>query len=438
MIKLPCRLNDQSPMTNDQRMTNPQCPRNGRPILVIGHSTLVILWSLVIGSLVICRAADWPQFRGPGAAGASSEKNLPVEWSETENIRWKAELPGRGLSSPVVVGGKVFVTACSGVLQERLHVLCFDARSGEKQWERQLWATGSTMCNPKTCMAAPTPVADSKHVFALFATADLVAYDLDGTLLWYRSLSRDYPGITNQVGMAASPALAGPTLLVPMENAGRSFVAALDKHTGKNRWLVERERDINWVSPAVIANGQRTEVLFQSKGELSAYDPLTGEKRWRYEAEGLSTIPSPLGAGELVLAPGNGLAALKPRPDGGTPEVVWKSTRLSSGYASPAVYLGRVYVIAGGGVLNCADLADGKVLWQQRVKGPFSASPVVGDGKVYVVNEEGLTTVVQIGAEPKVLATNDLKDPMLATPAIADGGIFLRSDKCLYCIGGKR
>ncbi len=383
-------------------------------------------------------AADWPQFRGPGAAGASNEKGLPVEWSPTENIRWKAELPGRGVSSPVVAAGKVYLTACSGVLQDRLHVLCFDVRSGERLWERQLWATGSTMCHPKTCMAAPTPVTDGKHVFALFATGDLAGYDADGTLLWYRSLTRDYPGITNQVGMAASPALAGGTLLVPMENAGRSFVAGLSKITGKNRWLVERDRDINWVSPAVITNGDRIEALFQSKGELTAFDPASGQKRWTYEAGGLSTIPSPLGAGGLVLVPGDELAALRPRPDGGTPEVVWKTNRLRSGYASPTVYQGRLYVIGGGGVLNCADLADGKILWQQRAKGPFSASPVAADGKVYLVSEEGVTTVVEIGDQPRIVATNDLKDPMLATPALADGAIFLRSDKYLYCIGGKK
>src|SRR5579875_3980237 len=137
-------------------------------------------------------AGDWPQFRGPGGTAVSEEKGLPVKWSTTENVRWKAELPGRGVSSPVLAGGRVYVSAASTYRERRLHVLCFDAAKGEKLWERQFAATGGTMCHPKTSMAAPTPVTDGRHVYALFATGDLAAFTRDGDLLWYRALQRDY------------------------------------------------------------------------------------------------------------------------------------------------------------------------------------------------------------------------------------------------------
>ena len=152
-------------------------------------------------------AADWPQFRGPDGVGFADGNDLPEKWTATENIRWKAALPGKGLSSPVIAGGKVYVTACSGYQETRLHLLCFDAASGKQLWERQLWATGSTMCHPKTNMAAPTPATDGRNVYAMFATGDIAAFDADGRLLWYRALARDYPQITNQVGLAASLAL---------------------------------------------------------------------------------------------------------------------------------------------------------------------------------------------------------------------------------------
>ncbi|HLW65021.1 MAG TPA: PQQ-binding-like beta-propeller repeat protein, partial [Gemmataceae bacterium] len=223
-------------------------------------------------------AADWPQFRGNNGSGVSEETGLPAKWSQTEGMRWKAELPGRGLSNPVIAAGKVYVTCSSGFQESRLHVLCFDEKTGKKLWERQVWTTGGTGCHPKSCMAAPTPVTDGKAVYALFATADLVCYEADGTLRWYRSLTSDYPTITNQVGMAASPILAKDLVIVPMDNEGESFLAGIDTKTGKNRWKVERPRGINWVTPALRQAGKDDEILFQAGAELVAYDLTTGRQ----------------------------------------------------------------------------------------------------------------------------------------------------------------
>lgn len=398
---------------------------------------VVLCCALIASSRQVSWAEDWTQFRGPNGSAISHEKGLPVKWSDTENLRWKAELPGRGLSNPVIAAGKVYVTASSGYQERRLHVLCFDATSGTKLWERQFYSTGNTGCHPKTCMAAPTPVTDGKHVFALFATADLAALDSDGNLLWYRSLVSDYPTITNQVGMAASPLLLGDTLVVPMENMGESFVLGVDTKTGENRWKLDRQRRISWVSPLAVASGGKPAVLLQSPTDLTAFDPQTGKPRWVFAAEEASTIPSPVAGDGMVFIPGKEFYAIKPGVDGVTPELLWKKGRFNLSYPSPVYDQGKLYLLTRN-IVTCVDGRTGEELWKERVEAPFSATPVLADGKLYVVNEKGTTTVIQLSDPPKVLANNKIDDTILATPAISGGVIYLRSDKYLYCIAEKK
>jgi outer membrane protein assembly factor BamB len=365
---------------------------------------------------------------------------LPIHWSQTEGIRWKADLPGRGVSCPIIAGGKVYVTACSGFQQTRLHALCYEAATGKKLWERQFWATGNTMCHDKTCMAAPTPVTDGERIYALFACGDLAAFDPNGNLLWYRSLGRDYSTLGNNVGMAASPVLCKDVLILPMVNPGDSFVAGLDKYTGRNLWKSEQPRDLNWVTPLVIDQNGTSEVLFQSARGLTASDPETGRVRWSFMAQKLSEVPSPVRANDLLLVAAGGALGLRPGSESKSASIAWQSGKLASGYSSPLYYEGRVYAVNTAGVLNCADAASGKTLWQERLKGKsnqYWGSPIVADGKLYAVDEGGTTTVVQIGPQPIVLASNPLNETILATPAISGGAIYLRSDQHLYCIGSR-
>lgn len=378
--------------------------------------------------LLLLALQDWGGFRGPGGRGVSDEKELPLKWSKADGLRWKAALPGRGLSCPVVAGGRVYVTACAGPRQEELIVLCFDAASGRQLWRRELRATGSTQCNGKTCMAAATPAADGRRVVALFATGDLAAFDPEGRLLWYRSLVGDYPTIGNNVGMAASPVLHGDRVLLAMENVGESFAAAIDARTGANLWKHARAAKINWTTPFVLG----AEVLFQSGEELTAYDLATGATRWSLAGK-FSTIPSPTAADGLVFAPGGTSIALK--PVGGSPSPAWESKLLASGTATPTIHAGRIYTINSGGIVSCGDLATGELVWKHRLPGAYSASPVIAGDRFYAVNEAGLTTVLKLGAEPSVLTENALEDVVLASPAVAGGAIFLRSDKALYAVG---
>lgn len=400
---------------------------------------VVSMLAIVSGMGVAAKAAagDWPQFRGPGGTGVAADTVLPVRWSDSENMLFKIDLPGRGISSPVVAGGRIYLTACGEYKQRRLYVLCFDAATGRKLWERQFAATGSTTCHPTTNMAAPTPVTDGKRVFALFATGDLAALDRDGDLLWYRSLVGDYPDITNQVGLAASPILHDEMLFLPMENPGDSFAGAVDARTGQNRWRMKRERDINWVTPQMVHRQGESEVVFQTKSETTAYDAASGKVRWNFSTPGLSSVLSPLVFRDQVLVSGGDFCALRPVAGKETPEVVWRNSKLRTTYSSGLVYDGKLYVIASPGMMNCVDAVTGKTLWQERLKGNYSSSPIGADGKVYTVNEEGTAIVLKAGDKPQILGTSKFGEPIFATPAIADGRIYFRSDKHLFCIGEK-
>jgi hypothetical protein len=386
-------------------------------------------------------AADWLQFRGADSSGVWDGEPPPRSWGEGQNLAWKAALPGRGLSSPIVAGERVFVTASSGAAQDRLHVLCFDLRSGAKLWERQFWATGPTQCHPKTCMAAPTPASDGRRVFALFATCDLVCLDLDGGVLWLRGLALDYPNATNSVGMASSLVTARAVVVVQAENDSLSFAAGLDAETGLNRWKLPRPPKPNWASPLVVSDGGRggeggaSAVVLQSPDRLSVHDLATGSELWAHE-EACDGIPSAVAAGGVLYVPGKGLTALGVDRGRGAPEVLWRSQRLRASTPSPLVHEGRVFALSGS-ILNCADASSGKELWQLRLEGPFSSSLVAAGGHLYVFNEAGKGQVVRVGASGgEVAGGGELGDTILCTPAMAPGALLVRSDGYLYKIAG--
>lgn len=386
---------------------------------------------------VLVSAGDWSQFRGPDGSGISTESNLPATWAPDQNVIWKANVTGRSVSSPIVAGGRVYVAAAAGTQNDKLNVTCFDAVTGKRLWHRQINATGNTGCHPKSSMAAPTPTADADGVYVLFATADLVSFDKDGNLRWYRSLAGDYPKIANQVGMASSPILWKDKLIVPMDSGGDSFLAALDTKDGHNLWKIERPKDINWVTPALRKVGDKAEVLFLSRAGMSAYDADNGKKIWSYGTEG-SSIPTPVMMGDQVLMMSRGLVCLQPKGES-TPDLAWTSQKLASGSCTPVVYKDRIYNVSAAGVLVCGDKL-GNEIWTERLKkGKYWASPIAADDKIYVCNDEGICTVVQAGGDkPEVLGTNDLKEEIMGTPAIANGNIYLQTVKGLYCIGLKK
>ncbi len=401
---------------------------------------------LTVGLWATCQTlqADWKQFRGPQGAGvAAAGQDLPSLWDRVtgENIAWKAELPGRGLSAPVVVGGKVILTACSGPRQDRLHVLAFDKKSGKQLWHRQFWSTGRTMCHRKTNVAAPTPVADENAIYAFYSTNDVVCLSLDGRLRWLRGLTFDYPNASNSLGMASSPVATENTLILQLENDSESFAIGLNKQTGENRWKIDRPRMANWTSPVLLPvnpDSLGPVVLLQSSQGLAAYEADTGKALWEF-SEGASTIPSTAVGGGLVFVPSDGLTALRPSLDRrGQPEKLWSDNRLAPSTPSPAVYQGRIYTVNRSGVLRCASAEDGELLWQLRLEGRFSSTPVIADHRLYLFNEEGLGHVVDlrpdVDTKERIVGQNDLAEEILCTPAISDKAMFVRSNQHLWKI----
>lgn len=379
-------------------------------------------------------AADWPQFRGPNSGSVAASAKLPTDWSDGKNVAWKVDVPGKGVSGPIVVGGRVFVTSDEGARQQMLNVFCFDAESGEQIWRRTFWATGRTATHPTSANAAPTPASDGERVFAFFSSNDLICLDLDGNLQWYRGLAYDYPKAGNDIGMSSSPVVSGGTVVVQIENQGDSFAAGIDTKTGETRWRMERPTGANWSSPVVLpASGKRGEsVLLQSHDGLTAVEPLTGEVLWRYETQ-CSGIPSSLMSDGWLLVPSNGITALKLSDESNSPELAWDENRLRPGSPSPVAHDGKVYVLASG-VLKCGDLASGDVLWQLRLAGQHWATPVIAGEHLYAINADGTAHVVKLGEKGELAATNEFGQGVMGTPAIVGNAMFVRTKGQLWKI----
>ena len=391
---------------------------------------LPLLLSLLVASTAA--RADWLQFRGPNGSSVSAETKVPAD---TLKVGWSADLPGRGLSAPIVVGDRVFVTAASGPDQSVLHVICFSAADGHKVWERVMRATGRTMTQSKTSVAAPTPCSDGKHVFALYSSNDLFCFDLDGNLQWLRGLTLDYANASNSLGMAQSPIVAGGTLVVQSENDSESFAAGIDIATGVNKWKMDRPKAANW-SSSLIWKGDV--VALQSSKGIAGVEAATGKVVWNY-ADGASTIPSSALGANAIYAASNGITALV--PESGAVSQLWRNEKLRPGTASPVVVGEGLFVVNNAGVLLKADTktgADDKN-FKLRLKGPFSGSPVTVGSRIYIVSERGVFQAIdtstpegKVMQEIELLSGSGSKDLVLCTPAIADGAVYARSDGHLW------
>ena len=403
------------------------------------HQSPITYYVLRIALIALCLAAarlpaaDWMQFRGPHGNGVSDETGAPAAL-DAKSIAWTADLPGRGLSSPIIIGDRVIVTCSSGPRQERLHVLCFNAADGAKRWERQFWATGRTMTQSKTCVAAPTPVSDGRRIFAQFSSNDLICLDLDGNLLWLRGLTRDYPNASSSIGLSSSPVVVGDTVVVQVETDCDSFVAGIDTATGVNRWKTDRPHNRNWSSPVVFADKPgRQVVAIQGLGGVVTFLPATGETVWNRTNES-ANISSPAPGDGVLYVSSHGLVALQADSDSATPKELWRNFLLAAGTSSPIVLGDRVFALAGGGKLCCGKVATGERVWSLQVKGPFSSSPVAAGGKMYLANEKGVVRIVDV-TKPEggqVISELDLGQTILCTPAIANGALYLRSDAKLW------
>lgn len=374
---------------------------------------------------------NWLSFRGDSGNGIIDDELSPSIGLKSRSS-WQVKLPGRGLSSPIVVGERVLLTASSGPKQETLHIIAYDVKTGKIDWRKTFKATGRTICHEKTCVAAPTMVSDGKVVVAQFSSNDVFCLDLKGNLKWLRGLTYDYPNAANGLGMSSSPVIANGVLVAQVENDAESLTVGLNLSNGTTLWKKDRPRGANWTSPTVLGQGKNQQVALQSMKGIAVIDPKTGKDQWLYE-DGASTIPSSTVKGSAILVPSNGLTALQARPDGKSHTQLWRDNKLGPGTGSPTISGDQFYVINKANVLTCAEIKTGEILWRMRLKGPFSGSPVATQKHLFVFNEAGMGQVVRLGGdEGKIVQSIDLEETILCTPAVSRGAMYVRSDSTLW------
>ena len=437
--------------------------------------TLVLLaLGLVAAAVPIgARADNWPQWRGPDGLGISTERGLPTEWSPATNIRWKTEIPGRGHSSPVVWGNRIFVTTAikgeevpgkkapvhldfsykpgyvhpDSVDVDYKHVfkvLAIDTATGTVVWERtaydgEMWDDR----HRSNSYASPTTVTDGTFVYAFFESAGLYCYDFDGTLQWHASLG---PIIKAGLGPGTSPVLYEQLIIIQadQEMGTGSAIVALDRRTGKEVWRAERSTRRSWATPLLVRHNGRTELVASGAEVVISYDPATGRELWRANGTRSHPIPSPVaGQGLVVLSAGSGAKRAYAIKLGGTgdltdsPQIAWQYNKGTAYVASPILVGRYLYLMSDAGLITCLDATTGELMYEggrPPTPGTFRASLVAFEDKLLQTNEEGETFVIKAGPTHEVLRTNSVGEAVWASPAIADGTIYIRGERHLFAI----
>jgi len=435
--------------------------------LVVSVFSIMMLFSVTVRAATI---PGWPQWRGPSGQGISEEKNLPAEWTATKNIKWKTAIPGRGHSSPIVWGERIFVTtAIEGDVvpghkavvhydegkefrhpdsvgadhKHQFRVLCIDRKTGKVLWDQLAFeGTPYDDRHRKSSFAASTPATDGQSVYAFFGTEGLYAYNMKGKLLWKADL-----GKLGTVGMGTgtSPLLYQNLVIVQCdeENGAASFIVALDKNTGREVWRTPRKIQVSWCTPLLVTTSKRAELITSGNEAVISYDPATGKELWRHKGVESNAIPSPVSTSALVIIsagfPAKIAMAIELGGSGDLADsVVWKYTKGTAYVPSPILYGDYLYLTSDRGVLTCLDVKTGEVKYEGgRVPIPasFTASPVAFDGKILLTSEDGDTFVVKAGPKHEIITTNTVGEPVYASPAVAAGNIFIRGERNLYCIG---
>jgi len=411
------------------------------------------IWVLtgLVSAATLAWGDNWPTWRGVNSDGVSAEKGLPTRWSTTENITWKLAMPEVSGSTPILWGDQLFMSTSesSGVW-----LWCVDRGKGTVAWKKQIAPTDEKV--RKGNMSSPSPVTDGKTVWVMSGNGHVKAFDFAGTELWARDFWKDYGRFGLNHGYGSSPLLLDGGLIVQVLHGYKtddpSYVVKLDAKTGKTLWKVERPTDAvvespdSYTTPTVVTHDGKKQIIVTGGDYVTAHDPATGKELWR--GGGLNPrsnpmnriVASPVVYQDLVFVPTrvNPLQAFRPVASG-KPELAW-ATPNGPDVPTPVSDGKLLYMINDRGIVWCFDLQTGKEVYSgQRIKPAiYSSSPVLGDGKIYMTNEDGLTTVIQAGATFEVLAENSLDDYTLSSPAISDGQIFIRTKTHLWCIGERK
>jgi outer membrane protein assembly factor BamB len=399
-----------------------------------------LLSLLLVLAGVAVRAEDWPQFRGPTGQGHSAERGVPIEWSESRNVVWKTPVPGRGWSSPVVAGGRVWVTTATRATGVSLRALAFDVETGREVVNVEVFRAGTAdLLNFKNSHASPTPIVEGDRVYVHFGADGTAALTTSGDVVWRKRLPYE-----SQHGNGGSPILFGDLLILSCDGSDDAFVVALDKRSGEVRWRTRRRRpaDQAYSTPLVIRVGDRDQIVSVGAFRAAAYDPQSGREIWRVSYDdGFSNVPRPVfGHGLVYIATGFQQPSLMAvRVDGAgdvsRTHVAWTLGRAAPLTPSPLLAGNELYVVNDVGIATCLDARTGEPHWVQRLGGNYSASPVLADGRIYFLSEEGVATVIAPGTTFSRLATNTLDGAVLASMAVSAGSFFIRTDTHVYRIG---
>ena len=440
------------------------------------HSLRILLLFVLVSSLKdFCMAgepAQWPQWRGQDGEGISLQKDLPGEWKPDKNIQWKVSLAGRGHSSPIVWGNRIFVTtaiegehlpeptAVKHIIDKEefkhpdwvgsdrrytMKVLCLDGDNGKILWEADAYeGTVFDHRHRKSSYASPTPVADGEKVYVYFGSEGVYAYSFNGNLMWESSLG----GIrTIGMGVGTSPVLFENLLIVQADedDGEKSFLVALSKIDGHEVWRTPRKVQVSWSTPLIAYTETRPELITSGSELIVSYNPATGMEYWHCNGLASNAVPSPVAGKDIVVLsagfPEKRVKAIRLGGTGdvtGTARILWEYNKGTAYVASPIVYGDYVYLISDKGILTCLELRTGRVMYDNgRVPVPatFMSSPVAFDDKILLTSEEGDTFVVKAGSSHQILQTNSIGEPVFASLALASSKIFIRGEKNLYCIG---
>lgn len=399
-------------------------------------------------------AGNWPGFRGPGYQGVSENAHPPLEWSATHNVVWKTAVPGEAWSSPIIWGDRVFLTTATDN-GTSCRILSLNRRDGRVLWDREVFQQVTRRKEGRNTYATPTPATDGERVYACFGDGSFVAVDFSGATLWTNRAHAFY----GQHGLGTSPILYRDLLIMARDGSSdgedkklgwqtpwdRSYVLALDARTGRERWRTGRGRSrISHGAPTIWEHDGTAEVVSEAGDVVQGFDLRTGARIWSDEVAGEGKVPSTVIGDGLVFTSGGwgGKETIKAFRLGGTGDqgesrLVWQQKKGMPKVPSLIYLRPHLFSIADGGVASCLKAETGESIWQERVGGNFSASPVSAAGRIYFVSDEGETVVIAAGAEFKVLARNPVGEKVQASPALADSHFLLRTERNLYCFGSR-
>jgi outer membrane protein assembly factor BamB len=407
---------------------------------------------ILITAASALHAENWPQFRGPNQQGHSTEPNVPLHWSATEHVIWKTPIAGESWSSPIVWNDRVFVTTATDSGQS-CRVLSLDAKSGRILWDTLVFQQTTGRKEKRNSYATPTPATDGERVYACFGDGSVAALNFAGEVVW---TNRSYE-FYGQHGLASSPILYRDLLIMardgssdgPDQNLGwqkpwdQGRVLALDVRTGKERWQGRRGLSrISHGTPAIWEHDGQAEIVSEAGDVIQGFSFAMGERLWSCDVIGEGKVPSTVLGDGLVFTAGGwgGKDSIKAFRLGGRGDLketnlIWEQKKGMPRVPSLLYVQPHLFAITDGGVAACLKADTGELIWQERIGGNFSASPVTAAGRLYLLGDNGETTVIAASAEFKVLAKNPLGEKTQASPAISNQRLFIRTAKDLYCIG---